>query len=240
MAELTAAALIALAAWLVLPSAREGRARRLARGPGEPAPEPLHHRLRLVVLAVAGRVGMGPASRRRLARQRVRVVQALGALAAELQAGQLARAALLAAAGQPPVWPSTVSALRLDGDVVGALLVDAKDHAVLQHLAACWQVSAASGTGLSAAVSRLATSARAAEDTRVNLEAQLAGPRATARMLALLPVVGIGLGMMLGAEPLAWLLTTPFGMACLAAGASLTAVGMWWTGRIAASVEKML
>ena len=137
-----------------------------------------------------------------------RAVQALGALAAELEAGQSPREALLRAGGEPCVWPVARGALRMDGDVAGALLVDAQRHPPLRHLAACWEVAAASGAGLAAAVVRLAAGERAAEDVRVDLEGQLAGPRATARLLSLLPLVGIGVGMLLGSDPLAWLLTT--------------------------------
>jgi tight adherence protein B len=59
-------------------------------------------------------------------------------------------------------------------------------------------------------------------------------------MLALLPLVGIGFGMMLGSDPLAWLLGTTPGRLCLLAGLVLTAAGTLWTGRIAARVERLL
>jgi tight adherence protein B len=197
-------------------------------------------RLRRALVALVGRVGLGPASRRRRSQARVRVVQALAALSAELQSGQPPLSALASAGGAPSVWPSASAAIRLDGDVVGALTIDARADPVLAQLAACWQVAAYSGAGLSASVTRLAASARSAEDVRVNLEAQLAGPRATARMLGVLPLVGIGFGMMLGSDPLAWLLTAAAGRLCLVLGLALAAVGTWWTGRIAAAVERML
>ncbi len=189
---------------------------------------------------LARQVGIGPASRRRRARERLRVVQALGALAAELQAGQPPLAALDSAGGVPCVWPRALAAVRLGEDVGAALADDAAEHAVLRQLAACWQVAAQSGSGLAPAVSQLAGSARTNEDVRVHLEGQLAGPRATARMLAVLPFVGLGFGVMLGADPVGWLTSTPFGWACLVSGLGLTALGSWWTGRIAATVERML
>jgi len=189
---------------------------------------------------IAGRIGVGPASRRRRAAQRMHVVRALATLAAELEAGQPPREALRRAAGDPPAWPRALACLRLDGDVAEALEADADGRPVLAHLAACWRVAADAGTGLAPAVVRLAESARTAEDARVDLEGQLAGPRATARLLALLPAVGISFGFLLGSDPLGWLLTQPLGRICLAVGAVLTAAGAWWTGRIAASVERLL
>lgn len=233
-----AVALAAAAAWLAVRPWPE--IRTTAPGQDAETSRTVIDRLHRRGVAAIGRIGIGPASRRRRASERLRVIQALGALAAELEAGQPPGAALVRAGGRPTVWPVTQTAVRMAGDVVEALGVDAQEHAVLRQLAACWQVGAETGAGLAASVGRLAATARAAEDVRVDLEGQLAGPRATARMLALLPLVGIGFGMMLGSDPLAWLLGTTPGRLCLLAGAVLTMVGTFWTGRIAARVERLL
>lgn len=228
--------LVAAAVIVLLPPTSDERARRI----GGPASDASAVTWQQRLMEKAGRFGMGPASRRRRAAQRMRVVRALAILAAELEAGQPPREALRRAAGDPPAWPRALACLRLDGDVAAALEADAEDRPVLAHLAACWRVAADAGTGLAPAVTRLAESARTAEDARVDLEGQLAGPRATARLLALLPVVGIGFGFLLGSDPLDWLLTESLGRICLAVGVLLTAAGAWWTGRIAASVERLL
>lgn len=186
------------------------------------------------------RLGFGPSARRRAARDRARTVQALGALAAELEAGGPPTSALLAAGGDPSVWPTAAAAVPLGEDVVAALVQDAESRPPLRMLAACWQVSTASGAGFAEAVSRLASSSRASEAVRVELEGELAGPRATARMLCVLPAIGVGFGVMLGSDPIAWMLTSVPGLACLVTGIGLTIVGGVWTGRIAASVERLL
>jgi tight adherence protein B len=186
------------------------------------------------------RLGFGPASRRAKARERLRVVHALSALAAELVAGQPAAAALVASAGIPSAWPLATAAAELGDDVVSALHADAFDRPVLRSLAACWQVSSDTGTGLAAAVASLADAVRSAEDVRVQLAAELAGPRATARTLAVLPVAGLGFGTLLGGDPLGWLLGTSPGLACLTIGGALTGLGYAWTARIATRVESML
>ena len=231
-----AALLAAIAVLVLLPSTSDGRARRICAPAPTGTPRGWQHGMSRII----GRVGVGPASRRRRAAQRMHVVRALATLAAELEAGQPPREALRRAAGDPPAWPRALASLRFDGDVAAALEADGDDRPVLAHLAACWRVATESGTGLAAAVARLAESARTAEDARVDLEGQLAGPRATARLLALLPVVGIGFGVLLGSDPLGWLLTEPLGRICLGLGVLLTAAGAWWTGRIAASVERLL
>lgn len=234
MSTLIAAAVVAVATWLFLPPWSSERAGALGDEQDRVSQS------RWARMRDRLRMGFGPAARRRGARERARTVQALGAFAAELESGQAPTAALLGAGGDPCVWPTAAAAVRLGEDIAGALTLDARLRPALQPLAACWSVSVATGTGFAAAVSRLATSARAAEAVRVDLEGELAGPRATARMLALLPVIGVGFGVMLGSDPLTWLLTTGPGLLCLIVGAGLTALGAAWTARIAASVERLL
>ena len=167
-----------------------------------------------------------------------RALEALVALAAELRAGQPPIAALQQAGAD--IWPQACSAARVGGDVTAALRSDAQRAPALTGLAVCWEMAARSGSGMATMVQRIADAARTAQDTRVQLAAQLAGPRATARMLAALPLVGIVIGHLLGADPIAWLLGPPIGMAVLASAAACTAVGWWWIHRIATHVEHLL
>jgi tight adherence protein B len=81
---------------------------------------------------------------------------------------------------------------------------------------------------------------RAQQEVRAHLEAELAGPRATAVTLGFLPVIGIGLGYTLGAEPLTWFVSGLLGLGTLLVGLALTLSGLWWTSRIAGGVEAML
>jgi tight adherence protein B len=83
----------------------------------------------------------------------------------------------------------------------------------------------------------LLASARASEDVRRQLAAQLAAPKATARMLSALPLVGLLMGLLLGGDPLGWLLSTAPGLICLLGGVALTGLGAWWTHRIALGVQ---
>ena len=68
-------------------------------------------------------------------------------------------------------------------------------------------------------------------------EAGLAGPRATAMVLAGLPVLGLGLGELMGAHPVGVLLGSPFGSILLVLGVVLAAVGVVWSDAI---VDKVL
>lgn len=228
---------VIVAAWLVVPSRAQARVAALGATRTRAT---LRARARAVAIVAIGRIGFGPASRRRRAGRRSAVIEALGALAAELLAGQPPALALQQADGSPPCWPVASATARMGGDVGAALRADGRSHPVLFQLAACWQVAERTGSGLAAAVDQLATTSRQAERIRGELEAQLAAPRTTARLLAGLPVIGVLFGTLLGADPVGWLLGTGFGRACLVGGMLFTIAGTWWTGRIAARVERML
>lgn len=182
------------------------------------------------------------AARQAGAAERAGAVEAAAALAAELSAGRVPADAL-AAAADVAVGPArsalqaAAAAARLGGDVPAALVHAAPSSAVaavLRSLAACWAVCATSGTGLAAAVSRLEEGLRADAARRRALDAELAGPRATAWLLAVLPVFGLLMAAGLGADPLHVLLHTPVGWVCLAGGVLLDAAGLLWTSRLVA------
>lgn len=190
-----------------------------------------------------GAVARAPRWRRRdLARERARAIEAAGVLAGELRAGRPAAAALAAAAGvavggTAVVLRSAAAAVERGGDVERLLVAGAPGCAsptLLRGLAACWSVCATSGAGLAAAVERLQEAERDAEQRRQAVRAELAGPRATAGLLAVLPLLGVALASALGAAPLRVLFGTPVGRASLVVGAVLDLIGVLWTRRLVA------
>jgi len=175
--------------------------------------------------------------------KRNHTITAITGLAADLRAGISPAMAVAHCGGEPSVWPhARAAALRHSdsSDVIEGLELDARDNPELKYLTACWRVGVNSGTGLASSITLLAQSLRSAQEIRIQLQAELAGPRATARMLAFLPLIGIGLGYLLGAEPLTWLLSSPLGWLTLISGVTLTGLGVWWSSNIAARVEQML
>lgn len=131
----------------------------------------------------------------------------------------------------PDLLHPVIAAARDGGDVPTALTRAASPHGTegLRRLAACWQVGPTVGTGLTALLERVIAGLRDSESHRAEVAAQLAAPRATARLLAALPVLGLLLGTALGLRPFAFLLNVPAGLACLALGVTLTAAGLLWT-----------
>jgi tight adherence protein B len=69
-------------------------------------------------------------------------------------------------------------------------------------------------------------------------EVALAGPATTAAVLAALPLVGVGLGAVIGVNTLAVLLGTPLGLTCSASGGLLWLAGRRWTSRLVASAGR--
>jgi tight adherence protein B len=233
---------LAVVAWLGMP---RGAALRVdavlgGRSPGSVPRRCWVHVGPLTARAHALRERLG---RRGLVEQeRSRSVEACAVLSGELRAGRPPAPALEAAASvacgpTATALRAAASAAALGGDVPATLTGASADSAVpelLRGLAACWAVCAATGSGLAAAVERLGEAERAAAEQRRAVEVELAGPRASARMLALLPLVGLLMAAGLGAAPLAFLIGSFPGRVCLVLGVGLEVVGLRWTGRLAA------
>ncbi|MGW3103129.1 type II secretion system F family protein [Streptomyces sp. NPDC001100] len=204
-----------------------------------------------VVPVVAGAVGVPLLRRMRLAGEARRARESCGdavialcsALAGEVRAGRQPGEALLRAAldsgGLGEAQAAVLAAARFGGDVPGALTSAARQPGAdgLLGLAACWRVAVDQGAGLAAGLDRLEGALRADRNQRADLRAQLAGARATAVMLAGLPVLGLLLGAAMGADPLRVLLHSGAGLGCLVVGGLLEGLGAWWALRIVGGVE---
>ena len=234
----------AVSVWIGLPSAAALRVDGLLV-PARASPARAGTRRRVRAAAVlaqwSGRARQRVGARGRAEREQARAVEACTVLSAELRAGRSAAIALEAAAavasgGTAAGLRAAAAAASLGGDVATALVASTSSSAVpelLRGLAACWAVCAGTGSGLAAAVERLGEAQRAAAEQRRAVEVELAGPQATARLLALLPVVGLLLAAGLGAAPLDFLLGTTPGRVCLVLGLLLELLGLRWTARLA-------
>lgn len=210
-----------------------------------------------ITLSVAGIAGLGlivvaggavasvgallRRSRRRADQRRRRreVLEFCDGLAAELRAGQPVVVALQAACGGMPELAVVATAVRFGGGVADALRGCAGRPGAegLRAVAVAWEVAAGSGAALAGVLDRVAAALRAEEDARSEVEAALAPPRATAKLLAVLPAFGLLLGTSMGARPVDFLLGSGIGAACLAVGVGLVVAGVVWVERIAAAAE---
>ena len=158
------------------------------------------------------------------------LAEALGVLAAELDAGRPLPAAARTAV---QACPDGDTAARL----VGVLDLDADRQAgsaELERIRAAIRLSARTGCSLSAVVRALEDDLRARHRQVQDLRTATAGPRASAVVLAGLPVLGLLMGNGIGARPWAVLTTTAAGQVLLVGGVALEAAGIAWTGRLSA------
>ncbi len=223
-----------------------------------PARSPVPALAGLMAVPVVGAWSRARRRRLRAERWEEAIAGLCADIAGELRAGRPAHAALAEAAGRlrgagspdgaeaaagsgaAESMTRLVAAARFGGDVPQALRLAARGPELrgLAGVAACWEAAVDHGAGLADGLDRVAGALRAERDQRADLRAQLAGPRSTAVMLALLPVFGIVLGVVMGADPLRVLLRTPVGLGCLLVGAALEGAGLAWTARIARAAEE--
>lgn len=185
-------------------------------------------------------LGWRAGQRRVVARGADTAVQLVGALADELRAGRPPPQALTAVATHHvgPIAAVLAEAARTDGlggDTETVLrtsswTVVGGEH--LGRLAAAWALSRSSGCSLADVLDAVAADLRARRRQDRLLVSLLAGPRASAGLLAGLPLIGLLMGAGLGADPLRVLTTTGPGQLALAAGIGLDVAGLLWTDRI--------
>ncbi|WP_310526298.1 type II secretion system F family protein [Nocardioides sp.] len=163
------------------------------------------------------------------------VLDACDVLAAELAAGRPPGHALAEAARRWEGLAPVVQAWSLGSDVPGAFRRAASSPGAsdLRVVAAAWQVAHHSGNGLAHAVVRVASRIRAQQQTQRVVTSELASARATARLLAALPLVALGMGSGAGGDPWRFLLERPVGWGCLVGGLGFGVAGLWWIEAIA-------
>jgi tight adherence protein B len=194
--------------------------------------------LALLLIVVRRLIG-NHATRRFVAQRHARALEFCDALAAELHGGLPTQMALERACGVWPELAPVAATSRLDGDVVAALREVARLPGAreLRAVAAAWDVASRSGGTLATVVERVAVMLRHEADARAEVTAALGPPRATALMLMVLPLFGLGLGMSIGADPVRFLVSSSLGLGCLLGGLVLNLLGVAWVERLATAAE---
>lgn len=129
----------------------------------------------------------------------------------------------------------------LGADVVGGLRTVAAASAVPAHwerLAVCWQLAAGHGLAMSTLMRAAHGDIVERQRFTARVESGLAGARATATILAGLPLLGVLLGQLIGARPLAFLLGGGVGGWLLVIGVVLICLGLTWADRITGRLNR--
>jgi tight adherence protein B len=175
--------------------------------------------------------------RRRKSALKVRadVAHACTVLASYLRVGQVPSAALAIAAADCEVLRDGHRVHTLGGDLVAVWRQQAghAGHEGLLELARAWQVSVETGAPMSSTLDQVAASLSADQSLMGVVNSELAAARATSKVMAALPLCGIGIGYLLGGDPARWLLAGPAGWACLLAGVLLACAGVLWIEALA-------
>ena len=178
--------------------------------------------------------------RRRMSDEAGILISALEVLVGELRIGAHPVAAFDVAARESTgpvagVLCGVAARARLGADVVSGLVAATPGShlgAEWNRLAVAWRLAAEHGMPIAAVMRGAQTDIVERQRFRQQVQSALAGARASAGILAALPVAGLALGQAVGADPVSFLVRGGAGGWCLVAGVLLLAAGMLWSDRI--------
>lgn len=123
-------------------------------------------------------------------------------------------------------------AASVGGDPRDAAPAHLRERPAMVSLSAALHVCERTGAPAARVLQSLADALRELHEGHRARRSAFAGPRSTARILLVLPLAGLGLGMLLGGDPLHLLIATTSGRLLALAGAALTLGGWWWMRRM--------
>lgn len=178
--------------------------------------------------------------RRRAAAEGRALAGALEVLVGDLRSGAHPVRAFESAAAEAAdpvarVLAAVAARARLGADVVCGLreaVADSPMSAEWERVAIAWRLAAEHGMAISVMMRAAQTDVIERQHFWTRVQASLAGARATAVILAGLPVVGVALGEAIGAAPVPFLTGGGPGGWCLVVGTGLLCIGLCWADRI--------
>lgn len=190
------------------------------------------------------------ARRRLVLRSRARIEEAsalqcaLDVLVGELRIGAHPVAAIGVAAREADgrisrSLQSVAARALLGADVAAGLRAEAARSSSPRHwerLAVCWQLAQTHGLAIATLMQAAQRDIVERERFHGRVEAGMAGARATAAILAGLPLLGVLMGESIGADPLRFLLSGGAGGWLLIVGSGLICCGLLWSDRITTRV----
>jgi tight adherence protein B len=155
-------------------------------------------------------------------------------------------------AGLPPLAALRTVTMLSDTDDVAATLIEAADtglplgpvwlgtanrlgSADLRLAGSAWSLCDAMGSPLAPTLATVVTTVRQRRELQRRIDAALAGPQATVRVLSVLPALGPVVAVLVGV-PVEQLYAGSAGLVALASGAALLLLGRWWCRRLVRSV----
>jgi tight adherence protein B len=169
---------------------------------------------------------------------------ALDVLVGELRVGVHPVAAFSVAADEAEgvvaaSFRAVAARARLGADVAAGLHSVARSSSLPTHwerLAVCWHLAQNHGLAIATLMQTAQRDIVERERFSARAAAGMTGARTTAVVLAGLPLLGVGLGELIGAEPVRFLLSGGAGGWLLIIGVTLACAGLLWSDRITAQV----
>jgi tight adherence protein B len=165
---------------------------------------------------------------------------AIDVLVGELRVGAHPAQAF-AVAAEETAWPvsgscrAVAARARLGADVTAGLRNVANTSALptqWNRLAVCWQLAADHGLAMSTLMRAAQLDIAERQRFSGQVRSAMAGARATAAILASLPLLSVLMGQLIGARPIAFLLGGHAGGWLLVGGLGLVCAGLLWSDRI--------
>jgi tight adherence protein B len=123
-------------------------------------------------------------------------------------------------------------ALRAPDGAPGPVAGEAPWEEAVSRIAAGVRLSLRTGCSLAAVACAVEDDLRSRVRQQQDLRTAVASPRASAALLAALPVLALAMGAGIGADPWHVLVATPVGNLLLLVGVALEAVGLSWSSRL--------
>jgi tight adherence protein B len=141
-------------------------------------------------------------------------------------------ASVAAAAGAGESIPQAISSVASGVSAGGRAHAGAANDSAWRGLAVAWAVATDAGAPLAPTLREFAASLRDLAQAEREIAVALAAPTATARLVLVLPAIGILFGMLLGFNTIGTLFTTPIGWVCLVLGGGLMVAATRWNRRM--------
>ena len=124
-----------------------------------------------------------------------------------------------------------------DAILVASSMLAERERRIWGAVAAAWAVATDAGAPLAPTLLELSNSIRDLAQSEREIAVALASPTATARLVLVLPIVGLVFGSLLGFNTLGTLFTTPLGWICVLLGGGLLFASSRWTKRMVRSAR---
>ena len=129
---------------------------------------------------------------------------------------------------------NTRKALAAQTSVYSALYEDSVNYNTpsLVSCANLLELSSQSGSSINEALTQVADKLMTRRNQEQLVATELASTKATVFVLAGLPIMGAGMGLMLGSDSISWLFGSSAGRVCLFMGIGLELTGWFWIKRL--------